>query len=188
MSAFIAPLEPPYEPEVALELSRLMSRSDREPLILFRTLARHLPMTRAWGTLGAHNLGHGALPVRDRELIILRTCYRTGCEYEWGVHARIFAGSAGLAERDYLATALPGFEGGAFSGHDLAVLRFADGLHETADVPAGLRADLAAWDERQWLEAAEVAGFYHGVAYMVRVAGVALEPWAPRFPAPGQAG
>ena len=35
MHAFISPLNPPYEPEVADELSRLMGGSEREPLLLF---------------------------------------------------------------------------------------------------------------------------------------------------------
>ena len=84
-----------------------MSGSDREPLLLFRTLATHLPLARAWGTLGAHNLGRGALSVRDRELIILRTCYLNRCEYEWGVHVCIFARAAGLSQEELAATASP---------------------------------------------------------------------------------
>ena len=183
MPAYISPLEPPYGPEVAEELSILMSRREAEPLLLFRTLARNLPMTRAWGTLGAHNLGNGALPVRDRELIILRTCYLNGCEYEWGVHARIFAGVAKLSEAQYLATARPLFDGAGWSDHDVDVLRFADELHAEARASTCLLSRLAdAWDDAQLLEACEVAGFYRGVSYRANVAGVELEPWAIRFP------
>lgn len=184
MPFYISPIEPPYSPEVAEQLSVLMSRREAEPLLLFRTLARNLPMTRAWGTLGAHNLGDGALPVRDRELIILRTCYLNGCEYEWGVHARIFAGAARLSEVQYLATARPSFESAEWSTHDADVLRFADELDAGAHVSAELASHLAAdWDDAQLLEACEVAGFYRGVSYMANVAGVELESWAIRFPA-----
>jgi alkylhydroperoxidase family enzyme len=183
MPPYISPLEPPYSPGVAEELSILMSRREVEPLRLFRTLAQNLPMTRAWGTLGAHNLGAGALPVRDRELIILRTCYLNGCEYEWGVHARIFSGAAKLSEAQYLATARPLFAAAGWAEHDLDVLRFADALNAEARASAGLLSRLAeAWDNAQLLEACEVAGFYRGVSYMANVAGVELEPWAIRFP------
>lgn len=182
MPAFIAPLEQPYSGEVAAELLKLMGGSEREPLLLFRTLARHLPMARAWGTLGSHNLSRGALPVRDRELIILRTCYLTCCEYEWGVHARVFAGAAGLSQDQWLANARPGFDGN-WSAHDVDVLRFADALHASSSLPGELRVSLRmAWDDAQLLEACEVAGFYHGVAYMANVAEVELEAWAARFP------
>lgn len=179
----IAPLEPPYADEVAEELSRLMGRSDREPLILFRTLAKHLPLARAWGTLGAHNLSRGALPVRDRELIILRTCYLNGCEYEWGVHAKVYAKAAGFTEEQYLATARPSFDHPSWSEHDRDVLALADALHEPATLKDELRSRLAqGWSEAQMLEAGEIAGFYHGVACIVKVSGVELEEWGARFP------
>lgn len=183
MTASIEPLESPYAPAVEEELSRLMGRSDRPPLNLFRTLAKHLPLARAWGTLGAHNLGAGALPVRDRELIILRTCYLNGCEYEWGVHAKVYAKAAALTEDQWFATARPSFEAPSWSVHDRAVLAFADALHDRANAPASLIAALRErWGEAELLEACEVAGFYHGVGFIANVAGVELEEWGARFP------
>ncbi len=183
MPAFIEPLEPPYDAATAEQLDRLMGSSSRPPLKLFRTLAKHLPMARAWGTLGAHNLSRGALAVRDRELIILRTCYLSGCEYEWGVHATVYSKAAELNQEQYLATARPTPECSTWSAHDRDVLAFAEALHAKARLTAGLRDRLAAeWDEAQFLEACEVAGFYHGVAYMANVAGVELEEWGARFP------
>ncbi len=183
MAITIPPLAPPYSPEVAEELSRLMGISEREPLLLFKTFARHLPLSRAWGTLGAHNLSRGALPVRDRELIILRTCYLNGCEYEWGVHVTIYAKAAGFSEEQWLATARPSFEAMSWSAHDREVLQFADALHANARASDELIGRLREqWDDACMLEACEVAGFYHGVAYMANVAGVALEEWGARFP------
>lgn len=183
MSATIKPLEPPYDAATQEELDRLMGGSGREPLRLFRTLAKHLPLTRAWGTLGGHNLGNGLLPVRDRELIILRTCFLNGCEYEWGVHARIYAKAAALSEEQYLATARASADSPSWSAHDRDVVAFADALDTFATLSPKLRSRLAeTWDEAQLLEACEVAGFYRGVAYMANVAGVEIEEWAARFP------
>ncbi len=182
-SSFIPPLGPPYTPEVAEELSKLMSSTDREPLRLFRTLARHLPLARAWGTLGAYNLGRGALSVRDRELIILRTCYLNRCEYEWGVHARIFARDAGFSEDELAATASPSGSCETWSDHDRDVLSLAEVLAARVRISAEVRASLRKqWDDAQFLEAAEVAGFYHGVSFMVNVADAQCEDWAARFP------
>jgi len=189
MPARVEPLEPPYAEDVALELSRLMGGSDRPPLLLFRTLARHLPLARAWGVLGSHNLGRGALSVRDRELIILRTCFLNRCEYEWGVHAKVYAKAAGLSPTQCDATARQDPGDGFWLAHDRDVLAFADALHAKAAVPGPLLDRLAQhWDEAQILEACEVAGFYHGVAFMANVAGVELEEWAVRFPAAAASG
>ncbi|MEO8541461.1 MAG: carboxymuconolactone decarboxylase family protein [bacterium] len=183
MPSFIEALEPPYSSAVAAELSSLMGGNDREPLLLFRTLVCHLPLTKAWGTLGAHNLGRGALTMRDRELVILRTCFLGGCEYEWGVHIRIFAGAAGFSSEQQMATGRPDVSAGDWSVHDFDVLRFAEELHAHSRISEELRAGLrAAWDDAQFLEACEIAGFYHGVAYMANVAEVPLESWGARFP------
>jgi 4-carboxymuconolactone decarboxylase len=182
MRPYIEPLQAPYAAEVEEQLSKLMGGSERPPLKLFRTLMKHLPLAKAWGTLGSHNLARGALAVRDRELIILRTCWLNGCEYEWGVHAKVYARAAGLSREQYMATARASFEHSSWSGHDRDVLAFADGLHATAKAAPGLLESLREqWDEAQLLEACEIAGFYHGVAYMANVAGVELEDWGERW-------
>jgi hypothetical protein len=54
------------------------------PLLLFRTLAvneRVFHRVMAGGLLD-----RGSLTLRERELVIDRTCFRCGSEYEWGVH------------------------------------------------------------------------------------------------------
>ena len=67
------------------------------PIALFRTFARNLPMTEAMPGWGSYELGRDlSLSMRDREIVIDRTCARCGCEYEWGVHVAFFAERAGL--------------------------------------------------------------------------------------------
>ena len=91
----ITPIEPPFTPEAADELARWQP-GDFAPLALFRTLVRDLPLAHAMYPLGHYFLSHSSLKVRDREIVIDRVCARCGCEYEWGVHARIFGRAAGL--------------------------------------------------------------------------------------------
>lgn len=117
----IAPLEPPYTPEIEEQLLRLMGTPGREPLRLFRTLVKNPGMARGFGELGAHNLGRGTLPVRHRELMILRTTALCGCVYEWGVHARIFAKAAELTPGEVRDTAIG--PAAAFSGQDRLIMR-----------------------------------------------------------------
>ncbi|HEX9104014.1 MAG TPA: carboxymuconolactone decarboxylase family protein, partial [Polyangia bacterium] len=83
----IAPLEPPYPPEIAASLHKWMPPGAAvEPLALFRTLQRHPALAERMRPLGAFLLGKTSLTLRERELVILRACARCGAEYEWGVH------------------------------------------------------------------------------------------------------
>ena len=84
----IAALEPPFSPEVAEALERIMPKGV-PPLALFRTLAVN---ERVFHRLMAGNLlDRGSISLRERELVIDRTCARCGSEYEWGVHVAFFA-------------------------------------------------------------------------------------------------
>ena len=65
------------------------------------------------------------------------------------------------------------------------VIRLADELHHTSAVSDELFGDLALhFDDKQILELTATAGWYHTIAYIIAVAGVAPEPWAALFPAP----
>ena len=95
--ARIPPLEPPYDHDTGEQLGRMMP-AGVDPILLFRTFAKNLPMTAAMGTWGAYELSRDlSVSLRDREILIDRTCARCGCEYEWGVHIAFFAERAGLA-------------------------------------------------------------------------------------------
>jgi alkylhydroperoxidase family enzyme len=176
----IAPLEPPYAPEVAAELTRFMPPGV-PPLRLFRTLARNPRVLRKFfaGSL----LDRGSLGLRERELAILRTCFRCRSEYEWGVHVTVFAKRAGLSDGEVRATCAEAPPAGVFSPRDLAVLRLCDALHERADVDAAL------WKEverelapEQIVELLVLAGFYHAVSYLTNALRIELEPGTPHFP------
>ena len=92
----IAPLEPPFEPAEGEQL-RAMMPPGVPPIALFRTFVRNPPMTAAMQPWGRHQLGRSfAVGLREREIVIDRTCARCGCEYEWGVHVAFFADRAGL--------------------------------------------------------------------------------------------
>lgn len=101
----IAPLDPPYSEDIASQLAKWMPPgSDADPLLLFRTLARHDGLFSRMRPLGAGILGHPRLDPRERELLILRTCARSGAEYEWGVHVLAFAKPLGLTDEQVAAT------------------------------------------------------------------------------------
>jgi alkylhydroperoxidase family enzyme len=187
MEPRIPPLTPPHPPEVAAHLAALMPRGWSGPaLTLFRVWARHLPMAEALRAVGRYVLAHGALPPCDRELLILRTTARCGCEYEWGVHAVFFPQRVGLAPEQVAATRAGD---AALEPRDRLLLRAADELHDTATLSD------ATWDalgaelsETQRLELLLVCGFYQLVSYTANALRLAPEPFAARFPDAGSAG
>ena len=94
--ARIEPIEPPYEPQTAAQLERMMP-SGVEPILLFRKVAKNLPMATDMGPWGGYELSRKlSLSMRDREILIDRTCARCRCEYEWGIHVAFFADRVGL--------------------------------------------------------------------------------------------
>src|ERR1700710_2322469 len=96
----IAPLEPPYAPEIQEQFDRIMRGAP--PLTLFRVMAGN---QRAWDKFRAGSLlDRGPLSLREREIVIDRTCARTGCEYEWGVHVTTFAEAAHFSDEQVRAT------------------------------------------------------------------------------------
>ena len=169
----IAPRAAPYPPEVGSALARAMPPG-MEPLNLFKTLA-HSP--RVLQRLFAGNLlDPGPLPLRERELLILRTCARCGCGYEWSVHAALFARAAQLSPEQVAATQAPG---PAADHGDGLLLRAADELHDTSTLSDGLWAALAQrYEPAQMLEMLALCGYYHTIAFIANACRVAPEQWA----------
>jgi 4-carboxymuconolactone decarboxylase len=180
----IAPLEPPYEPALEEMLKKWMPPgSPLEPLALFRTLAIHDELSSRMRVLGAGILGHGRVEPRDREIIIHRTCARSGAEYEWGVHVIAFGKPLGLNDDQIAATVNGEADDPAWSERDALLVRLADELHDTGGVSQTLWTALAArFREDQLLELVVTAGWYRLVSYVINAVGIQREPWAARFP------
>jgi alkylhydroperoxidase family enzyme len=174
----LEPLAPPYAPEVADELARLMPRGV-PPIALFRTVAHNPRVLGRWR--GGALLDKGSITLRQRELVILRTTARLGAEYEWGVHIAFFAAKAGFSEAERAATVHAGPE--AWSGAEAVLVRIADALVDDATLSDALWAEAAAaFSPAQLVEILSLVGFYHLVAFVVNATGVAREPGAPGFP------
>src|SRR5918992_4225772 len=139
----IAPLEPPYDPELKAMLDKWMPpNSGVEPLALFRTLAIHRELASRARPFGSGILGKGLVEPRLREVMIHRTCALTGAEYEWGVHVMGFAKPLGFTD-EQLASTVHGDAGDpVWSDAERAVFRLADELHSSSTVSDELFAEL----------------------------------------------
>jgi len=179
----IAPLEPPYELEVDAQL-RSMMPPGVEPIALFRTFAKNLTMAAAMQPWGRYELGRDfSVGLRDREIVIDRTCARCGCEYEWGVHVAFFAERARLS-----AAQITSLTHGAANDpvwetrRDTLLVRLADALHDDGDIEDSLWSELGSeFDEAQLLDLTMLSGWYHAISFTARSARVPLEPGAPTF-------
>lgn len=179
MTARITPIPSPFPPHAEKLFSRI-TPPGRQPLKLFRTMARS-PRVLERMFAGAL-LDPGPLPLRDRELMILRTCARCGAEYEWGVHVAFFSGKAGLDPAQAAATCEDGIAA-CWTDRDAMVLRLADELHAAAQPSEGLWQLLAKeFSEEQLLELLALAGYYHAISFIANATGVEPEEGVPRFP------
>jgi alkylhydroperoxidase family enzyme len=176
----IAPLEPPYAAEIQSSFDAIMQGAP--PLVLFRTIATS---ERAWKKFRAGSLlDPGPLSLRERELVIDRTCALAGNEYEWGVHVAIFAAAAKLAPEEVAATAGEGSAAPLWTEAERALLQTAEALHARAALTDGEFAALRAhYDEAQVLEVLLLCGFYRMVSYVVGGLDLPLEAGAARFAA-----
>ena len=179
----IQPLRPPYSPEVAERLEAMMPPVV-PPILLFRTFARNLPMTTAMGGWGSYELGkHLSLTMRDREIVIDRTCARCRCEYEWGVHVAFFAERVALSAAQ-IASLTHGRPSDACwtQERDRLLIEAVDALHDTADLGDDLWRRLSVvFDEEELLDLLMLCGWYHAISFVATGARVAREDGAPRF-------
>ena len=176
----IAPLQPPYAPEIQAQFDAIMRGAP--PLELFRVVAGN---ARAWEKFRAGSLlDRGPLSLREREIVIDRTCARTGCEYEWGVHVSAFAQAARLTDEQVRATVLESADAPCWSESERALIAAVDALHACATLSDAEFAGLAAhYDDAKIFEIILLCGFYRSVSYMANGLALPLEAKAARFPA-----
>jgi alkylhydroperoxidase family enzyme len=175
----VAPLDPPYPPEIQADFDQLMRGAP--PLLLFRTVARNPRVLQR--LMAGALLDRGSVSLRSRELMILRSCARCGAEYEWGVHVAVFGAKAQWTSDQLRSSAHGGADDACWSAEDRLVIRLADQLHDTSRVDDALWAELAAhFTPEQLVELIMLAGLYHGVSYLINALGVQHEAFAPRFP------
>lgn len=140
---------------------------------IWATLAHHEDALRRFLVFSNHVLGKNTLPVKSRELMILRIAARAQAGYEWDQHVRI-ARRAGLSDNDIIAAASGSWnELGKF---DRALLAATDALIDRH------RIDDELWDllraqltTQQIIDVLYTAGQYLTIAFVVNTLGVQLE-------------
>jgi alkylhydroperoxidase family enzyme len=184
--ARIPHLVPPYDAEVEAALAVMHPKgSPVEPLKLFRTMARDLPLGAAMSQLGPYMLGRNAgFDMRTREIVINRVTALCDCEYEWGVHVAGYAHRVGLTDDQIYSIVHGKGIDSCWDAKDRAVIDMCDELHDTGHVSDATWAALSQhFEEKALIELPVLAGWYHAISFLANAARVELEGWAPRFPA-----
>lgn len=170
-----------WDDETRDVMDGLLTGPDGETLNIFATLAHHPKLLKRWLVFGNHVLGKSTLSERDRELLILRTGWRCGSDYEWGQHVPI-GKAAGLSDAEIARIAREGTDG--WGPADAALLQAADDLHARSRVGDRAWDALAAtYDTQQLLDLVFTVGQYHLVAFALNTLGVEREPGVGGFPA-----
>lgn len=176
----IEPLSRPYPEALRPALDRLTPDGGDTPM-LFRTIGAS---PRAWEKFAAGSLlDKGPLPMRERELAIFRTAARCGSDYEWGMHAALFADRCGIEEAQLQALAAAKADEGGWGDADAALIATVDALIDRRALDDPEFSRLAAhFTSDQMLEIVQLVGFYQGVALIVGAFAIPAEPGTPPIP------
>ncbi len=131
---------------------------------IVRTLSRHVRLFRQHSSVGLMLLSQGQIPMREREIVVLRIAWRCQAPYEWGEHVFV-AKRVGISQNDIEAI-IQGPDDGNWNLHESAVLRAVDELYDNAMIGDETWAVLAeSWNEQQLIELPFLVGQYQSVAY-----------------------
>ena len=146
-------------------------------LNLFRILMHHPNLTRRWTVFAGHVLQKQTLPLRDRELLILRIGWLNQSEYEWAQHVEI-AKRAGFSDAEIEQVKSGPLAG--WSTHEAALVQAADDLFERSVVSDATWATLsAAYSTEQMMDMVFTIGQYNLVSWALNSFGVPLDDFLP---------
>lgn len=180
----LKPVEPPYPEEVEALLSRYPSINGYL-LRLFRVFANSKRFLRK-GVLDLLDRD-SPLAMRQRELVILRTCANKHCEYEWGVHVAGFAEHVGFSEEQIDATRLGLPDASCWNSEEGLLLKVVDELCGSGSLSPETRDHFQrCFTLEQQLEIFALCGNYHTISFVANSADIELEPFGVRFPSASQ--
>lgn len=130
-------------------------------LNVYRTMAHHPELLKAWATLRQHVVKDSALgPVRS-EVVILRAAHRMGSPYEWAHHV---SRARALGMSDARIAAIRGMP----ESEDGLIVRAVDALFDQRRLSPELEAELAAVLGRKGVfDLIATVGFYSVLGYIL---------------------
>jgi 4-carboxymuconolactone decarboxylase len=145
---------------------------------VFRTMAQYPGLLKRWGPMIAHVLVKNSLPLRDREILILRIGYLCRSEYEWAQHVRISKAN-GVSDHE-ISHIMKGC--GLVPREDL-LLRAVDELWECAAISDATWRSLSSnYGREQMMDIVFTVGQYNLVSMALNSFGVELDANIGEYP------
>jgi alkylhydroperoxidase family enzyme len=167
--------------EAAHLLSFSLKNADGTSPNILTTMAHHPQLMKHFSRLGGFLLNRGLLPVREREIVILRVGWNAQSVYEFGQHTLI-GGQAGLSDGE-IASLTAADPGAGWAGHERDLIAMVDELCAGDCVSDATFERLRArWSEAELVELVVCAGFYRLVSGFLNTMGVTLDEGVPGWP------
>jgi alkylhydroperoxidase family enzyme len=148
---------------------------------LYATMLQHTGLYAPRASFGTYLRSETSLPPRTRELLIMRTVFLIGAEYEWSHHIKR-SREAGLTDRE-IARIAAGPDAAGWSEESRAVLRAADELRREAFISDGAWVVLSKqYNIKQLIEIVFTVGGYTMTGLAINSFGIQTEPGYPAFP------
>ena len=153
----------------------------KEVINILATMANYSKLYNRWRVFGNHVLYKSSLPLREKEILILRTGWLCNSKYEWAQHTFI-AKRVGLSEEEILRIKEgPNAEG--WSKLESTLLRTADELYITSFISDSTWNELAKkYNTQQLLDVVFTVGQYNLTAMVLNSLGIQLEKGMQDFP------
>jgi 4-carboxymuconolactone decarboxylase len=146
-------------------------------LNLFRVMMHHPKLTKRWVVFAGHVMSKQTVPVRDRELVILRIGWLNQAPYEWAQHVEI-AKRAGISDAE-IERVKQGPQTG-WAPHEAALLQAADDLFEDSVISDSTWTTLSArYSTEQMMDIVFTIGQYNLVSWALNSFGVPLDDYLP---------
>lgn len=147
--------------------------ADKNPVLL--TFAHHPQLAALFAQFNIHLLTTNTLPVRQRQIAIMRTAWICGATYMWSSHLNTSL-VCGL-EADMFRPVQVGAEDPWFTDFERVVVRATDELVNEHEVGAdSWRQLMAEWNNQQMLDFLFTVGAYVTIAGVMRSTGVQRGP------------
>jgi alkylhydroperoxidase family enzyme len=172
----------PAQPRVAPDPAVLAENRGQQTANVRATLGLHPEFYRgAFAAMSSFIGTEASNPRRQRELVILRTGWNCGAQYEFGQHT-LFGRDAGLTDAEIVALTRP-LTTFPWAEEDRLLLEMADELYTDCCVSDPTWARLAArWSPKEILEFVAVIGCYFMVSGILNTFGVQLDEGVPGWP------
>ncbi|ULJ74265.1 carboxymuconolactone decarboxylase family protein [Rhizobium gallicum] len=138
-------------------------------LNVYRTMAHHPALLRAWAPLRQHIVKDSALGAVRSELVILRAAHRIGSAYEWAHHVSR-ARALGISDARIRGMS------NAPDGEDGLIARAVDALFDEARLPSHIESAIsAAMGQHAVFDLMATVGFYSVLGYILMTYGTPID-------------